>query len=37
MVATEDAKKRSNSKTEDLLGVHDDHIAKALEVADKAI
>jgi hypothetical protein len=37
MVATEDAKKRSNSKTEDLLGVHDDHIAEALEVADKAI
>ena len=37
MIATEDAKKRSNSKTEDLLEVHDDHIAKALEVADKAI
>jgi hypothetical protein len=37
MIATEDAKKRSNSKTENFLEVHDDHIAKALEVADKAI
>ena len=37
MTSAENAKKQSNSKTEDLLGVHDDHIAKALEVADRAI
>ena len=37
MASAENAKKQSNSKTEDLLGVHDDHIAKALEVADRAI
>ena len=37
MNSVENAKKHSNSKTEDLLEVHDDHIAKALEVADKSI
>jgi hypothetical protein len=35
--AAENAKHHNSSKTQDFLDVHDDHIAKALEVADKSI
>jgi hypothetical protein len=37
MNAAEAAKKHNSSSTQDFLDVHDDHVAKALEIADKAI